>query len=344
MSNNSIDKISKFLAEIKLNTKGVINNWNFWDNKELGCILLKIKILLFVLGLLLFYIFPSSISIKLWFDKPISINLCTCLVLSYCVMALSNWAILRFKNDVADIIDEADKYLIEKDWMKEYPQKITSYVFLTTVIGSILLSFIIVGLIINFYKWEKIVTIYSIIIAVISIFYIIAAFTYAVCLVQLIRGVLKKEFKVDNTVVYPLSISLFSVYYNMYFHGIILFWSIGLLTLALTTIVFLGMLSISGAEPNYTPIFLMIIVYICMCLGFFLSTFYPYYITQRKVENIKLDLIGKLNISQKDEIQFIQNSPNILRTSTEIRAKSTIAAFVSLVISAISFLCEKGLK
>lgn len=70
--------------------------------------------------------------------------------------------------------------------------------------------------------------------------------------------------------------------------------------------------------------------------GFILSTVYPYYITKRKVEELKLKSIHNLSkgsSSYNYDIKYIKESPNNIDSNTSVREYSTLTMIISFIVS-----------
>ena len=83
-------------------------------------------------------------------------------------------------------------------------------------------------------------------------------------------------------------------------------------------------------------------------IGYLVFTFYPYYITRKKISMLKMqtvrNLCSKNNMLEKESftdcseiIKFVSDSPNALSTNFQLIITSTIAAIAGLLTPLLSF-------
>lgn len=134
------------------------------------------------------------------------------------------------------------------------------------------------------------------------------------------------------TFFYPVSTEIFREYNKIITHGLIRFWTVGVFVLALTYIVM----------AHKDPIFFTIMG--LAVFGFLMFTFFPFYITKKKIMELKMQTIASLvdgkDIKDYQYIQsiesilkFIQESPSQISTNYYTLYCSSLLALISTIAS-----------
>lgn len=131
---------------------------------------------------------------------------------------------------------------------------------------------------------------------------------------------------------YPVSTKIFREYNKIITRGLIRFWLVCAFVLFLTFIVV--------TYKNSIFIFVMFLV----VFGFILFTFFPFYITKKKIIELKMQTIASL-VAAKDSIddqhirtkestvKFVQESPSQISTNYYTLYWSSFLALISTIIS-----------
>lgn len=328
-----------------------------------------------IAGLALLYIHKPYLSICIEeVNVRFKIHIAYCAILAWLSIIISCIAIRKFQKDSV-ILEEYSKKCCEIGNGFEKIQKIHLTVTIFFMTG---ISFVAVLLVYRI-AVDKSVMYYLISLAVLYIVTMITAYGYAVYIVNKIYVIFSREFNNYNKD-YPIATKIFEKCYHIFFHGIVLFWIIGILLLILITLLCINE-NVFAMETQLN-IFVLVVAYICIILGFILSTIYPYYITSRKIEELKLASIAeylknneivdnetymekysltddpskKAETEKKDKIlkknyadidykriELIINSPNSIHGTSGIRVYSTLTVIVSLITQICSlYLLLKG--
>ncbi len=156
----------------------------------------------------------------------------------------------------------------------------------------------------------------------------ILAYAFLILDVYAIRVVYNGTFR-KYVFFYPVSTKIFREYNKIITHGLIRFWLVGSFVLFLTFIVVV----------RKGPIFITVVA--LAVIGFLLFTFYPFYITKKKIIELKLQTIASLvdtedaqQIQSKESIvKFIQESPSQISTNYYTLYWSSLLAIISTIIS-----------
>lgn len=164
------------------------------------------------------------------------------------------------------------------------------------------------------------------------------AFGSALYIILKISSIFSEDFK-DYEKKYPIATPIFKECYRIFFHGIVLFWIIGILLFILISLLCLNTAA-DGMELDLNK-YTIGTAYVSIVVGFILSTIYPYYITKRKVEELKLKSINNLSKSSSsydDDIKNIKESPNNIDSNTSVRVYSTLTIIISFIVSICTLL------
>lgn len=172
---------------------------------------------------------------------------------------------------------------------------------------------------------------------VIFLFFITAyAYIYFFIILIYIRDVYRLNFR-NYTYMFPVATDIFEKYTQICSMGLIFFWIVGLLLVALSIIVF-----------DEQALLLMAFIGILILIGYIIFTFYPYYITRKKVSMLKLQTIKKLceqhDMRRRDEfehysgiVKYVFDSPGAMSTNFQIILTSSLAAIATLLSPFLAF-------
>lgn len=127
----------------------------------------------------------------------------------------------------------------------------------------------------------------------------------------------------------PVSTKIFREYNKIITHGLIRFWAVGSCVLFLTFIV----------VEHKDPIFIAVVS--LAIIGFILFTFFPFYITKKKIIELKMESIESLvdteNVqgiqSSESSVKLILESPSQISTNYYTLYWSTLLAIISALVS-----------
>lgn len=328
-------------------------------SKAITILLIALFLIYIAIGLELLYVHKPYLSICIEELKVnIKIHIAYCAALAWLSIIVSCIAISKFHDD-SSILETTSKEYCD---IGSFANIQKAHVVLTSLC-MVVISIVAVLLVCRI-AVDKYVKSYLIVLAIVYIATMITAYGYAVYLVNKIHVIFSKDF-IDYNNDYPISTKIFKKCYHILFHGIVLFWIIGILLLVLITLLCINE-NVFAMETQFN-IFVLIVAYICILFGFLLSTIYPYYITSRKIEELKLASISKYLENEKvpygqcgnspdnidkpstaddtdyKKIELIINSPNSLQGSSGIRVYSTLTVVVSLITQICSlYLLIKG--
>lgn len=246
--------------------------------------------------------------------------------------SLSVWAVLRF-NDNKDAIEreargvQIDDTLILKVSNRFNILLCNKVKFL--VIGLGIGSGIIVVSAASL-TWEKGAKIYAIILVSVLIVVTFYAYMFFMVIIKCMRDIYYSDFK-KYTFIYPIATNIFEEFTHICSFGLILFWTIGLILTVLSIMVF-----------DMDAFFVIAIIGILIFIGYLIFTFYPYYITRKKISALKMQTIRKLcethdmldrNIFDvyADIIKYVSESPDVMTSNYQLILTSTLAAIASLI-------------
>ena len=262
--------------------------------------------------------------------QQLDIHLFICILLTCISILFSLVAIKKFSNDIMRIAEQEEQVLQEKKHSPEDSEKMLLITGIYIILPTIIFSWITYRIVRNF-NFNPVINFYIIILAIMYITTMLLAFGCALYIIFKISSIFNEEFK-QYDIKYPIATQIFRECYHIFFHGIVLFWVIGILLFILITLLCLN--TAAASDTISLNIYTIITAYISILLGFILSTIYPYYITKRKVEELKLESINKLNSENNKnhkDIQQIKESPNNINSNTSVRVYSTLTIIISIV-------------
>lgn len=156
----------------------------------------------------------------------------------------------------------------------------------------------------------------------------ILAYAFLILDVYAIRVVYNGTFR-KYVFFYPVSTKIFREYNKIITRGLIRFWLVGSFVLFLTFIV------VARKDPIFITVAVLAVI------GFLLFTFYPFYITKKKIIELKMQTIASL-VDTKDAqqiqgkestVKLIQESPSQISTNYYTLYWSSLLAIISTIIS-----------
>lgn len=172
--------------------------------------------------------------------------------------------------------------------------------------------------------------IYAYILVIVLFFITSHAYIYFFIILIYIRDVYRLNFR-NYIYMFPVATGIFEKYTQICSMGLIFFWIVGLLLVILSIIVF-----------DKQALLLMTFIGILILIGYLIFTFYPYYITRKKVSMLKLQTIkklcGKHDMRRRNEfehysdiIKYVFDSPGAMSPNFQIILTSSLAAIASLL-------------
>lgn len=267
-------------------------------------------------------ILDHSFSIKLW-------------VVSLLVLigtSLSVWAILRFLDDKGTLIEEAIKVGSDQSLVLKVFNRFNTLLYKRVEIFVVVLGGFSGWVVVNAstLNWERGAKIYAIVLVSILIIATFYAYMFFMVIIKCMRDIYYSDFKF-YTFIYPIATNIFEEFTHICSFGLILFWTIGIILTFLSIIVF-----------DIEAFFVVAIIGILMFVGYLIFTFYPYYLTRKKISALKMQTIRKLcdknNMLEKetfdvysDIIKYVSESPDVMTSNYQLILTSTLAAIASLI-------------
>ena len=160
-------------------------------------------------------------------------------------------------------------------------------------------------------------------------------YIYFMVIVMCMRDVYNSDFK-DYVSIYPIATKIFEKYTRICSFGLILFWAIGFILILISIIVF-----------SIDAFFIMAVIGILIFAGYLIFTFYPYYLTRKKISTLKMQTIREIcerhNMLDKTVfdkyigiIKYISESPDVMTSNFQLILTSTLAAIAGLVTPILS--------
>ena len=264
-----------------------------------------------------------SINIELW-------------MLSFLVLftsGISFVAVQKFCECKTILKKQAKKVGIEDSMLKNNDRLIeaisqNSLFYIALGIGSIFAGiFIVNASTLDLVQFSKF---YAYVLVIVLFFITAYAYIYFFIILIYIRDVYRLNFR-NYTYMFPVATDIFEKYTQICSMGLIFFWIVGLLLVALSIIVF-----------DEQALLLMAFIGILILIGYMIFTFYPYYITRKKVSMLKLQTIKKLcekhDMRHRDEfehysaiVKYVFDSPGAMSTEFQIILTSSLAAIATLL-------------
>lgn len=273
-------------------------------------------------------ILNHSFHIKLW--------MLTLLVLL--ATTFSFWAVLRFSECRAIIRTEAQKVNIDEMYINKIDERFKMISSVKLIMAIIILGFLSGYAVVNTASLNWITTgmqIYAVVLVSVLIMITFYGYIYFMVIVMCMRDVYNSNFK-DYVFIYPIATDIFEKYTRICSFGLILFWAIGFILILLSIIVF-----------SIDAFFIMTVIGILIFAGYLIFTFYPYYLTRKKISALKMQTIREVcernNMLEKsifdsyvNIIKYISESPDVMTSNFQLVLTSTLAAIASLVTPFLS--------
>lgn len=251
---------------------------------------------------------------------------------------LSFWAVIRFGECRIIMRTEAQKVNIDETYINKMDArfKIISSIILriVMVILSFLLGYAVVST--ASLSWETMgAQIYAVLLVSVLIMVTFYGYIYFMVIVMCMRDVYNSDFK-DYVSIYPIATNIFEKYTRICSFGLILFWVIGFILILLSIIVF-----------SIDAFFIMAVIGILIFAGYLIFTFYPYYLTRKKISTLKMQTIREIcerhNMLDKAVfdnyigiVKYISESPDVMTSNFQLILTSTLAAIAGLVTPILS--------
>ena len=251
---------------------------------------------------------------------------------------LSFWAVIRFGECRIIMRTEAQKVNIDETYINKMDArfKIISSIILRIVM--VILSFLSGYAVVSTasLNWETTGTqIYAVLLVSALIMVTFYGYIYFMVIVMCMRDVYNSDFK-DYVSIYPIATKIFEKYTLICSFGLILFWAIGFILILISIIVF-----------SIDAFFIMAVIGILIFAGYLIFTFYPYYLTRKKISTLKMQTIREIcerhNMLDKTVfdkyigiIKYISESPDVMTSNFQLILTSTLAAIAGLVTPILS--------
>lgn len=251
---------------------------------------------------------------------------------------LSFWAVIRFGECRIIMRTEAQKVNIDETYINKMDArfKIISSIILRIVM--VILSFLSGYAVVSTasLSWERMgAQIYAVLLVSVLIMVTFYGYIYFMVIVMCMRDVYNSDFK-DYVSIYPIATNIFEKYTRICSFGLILFWAIGFILILLSIIVF-----------SIDAFFIMAVIGILIFAGYLIFTFYPYYLTRKKISTLKMQTIREIcerhNMLDKAVfdnyigiVKYISESPDVMTSNFQLILTSTLAAIAGLVTPILS--------
>ncbi len=155
---------------------------------------------------------------------------------------------------------------------------------------------------------------------------------YFFVIIMCMKEVYERDFR-QYTYIYPLATEIFDKFNGVCTYGLICFWAIGIILIFLSLAVF-------DADSFGLMLFIGGLIF----AGYVFFTFYPYYLTRRKVSLLKLQTIRTVFLARNmmikenydryiEVIKNVSDSPNVLSTNFNLVLTSTLTAVAGVFTS-----------
>lgn len=271
------------------------------------------------------------------FQHTFKIQLWMLALLVMIASSLSLWAVVRLRGYKNDICEEAQNVEIDDVTLAKINKRfdiLSNKIVVSLVVPLGVASGYAVVQVASL-QWQKLSKIYAVLLVSELIAVTFYGYVYFMVIVLCIREVYYSDFG-KYTFVYPIATSIFEKYTRICSFGLILFWGIGLILVLLSAIVF-----------NAEAFFILAIIGVLIFVGYLIFTFYPYYITRKKIVMLKMQTIRTLcekrDMLERSEfdiysdiIKYISDSPDIMSTNSHLILMSTLAAIAGLITPIVS--------
>lgn len=271
-------------------------------------------------------------------NHSFDINIWMLALLVILATTLSFWAVLRFSECRIIMLAEAQKVEIDYGHIK-----IVNKIFKLIASKKVIILIMVLGFLSGYavvntssLDWEKPDTkIYAVLLVSVLIMLTFYGYIYFMVIVMFMREVYNSDFK-KYVFIYPIATDIFEKYTRICSFGLILFWVIGFILIILSIIVF-----------SIDAFFIMAVIGTLIFAGYLIFTFYPYYLTRKKIAALKMQTIREMceqyNMLVKSNfdnyigiIKYISESPDVMPSNFQLILTSTLAAIAGLVTPFLS--------
>lgn len=295
--------------------------------------------IVYAVGSLVWGIFRNYNIKKLEFlNHSFNINLWMLTLLVLLATTFSFWTVLRFSECRTIMRTEAQKVNIDEIYINKIDERFKMISSTRLIIAIIILGFLSGYAVVNTASLNWITTgtqIYAVLLVSILIMITFYGYIYFMVIVMCMRDVYNSNFN-DYVFIYPIATDIFERYTRICSFGLILFWAIGFILILLSVIVF-----------SIDAFFIIAVIGILILAGYLIFTFYPYYLTRKKISALKMQTIRELcernNMLEKSVfdsyvsiIKYISESPDVMTSNFQLILTSTLAAIASLVTPFLS--------
>ena len=256
---------------------------------------------------------------------------------------ISGYAIVRFDKDRNIIEKEASRVAIKKAGIDKVKNRL-ALITCKPVRGAMILSAGLACFVVSIASngnWKRYTCIYASILVGVLIWVTLYGYIYFFIIIMCMKEVYECDFR-EYIYIYPLATAIFDKFNGVCTYGLFCFWAIGIILILLSLVVF-----------DASSYGLMIIIGGLILLGYLFFTFYPYYLTRKKVSLLKLQTIRTVFLAQNmmvkenydsyvEVIKNVSDSPIVLSTNFNLVLTSTLTAIAGLITSIFTLL-EKSL-
>lgn len=296
-------------------------------------------VIMLVIGVCISFITGVEYSVELpIFNHEIGYGLLFLVIIVIVTTGLSLWASVEFASFKLVIFAEAkgvglDDKLIDDIMVNVHREPLI--IGASVICGSLISTWVVESSILTSLKWPQASVCYAWFMVILLAACTVYAYIDFILIVMCMRDIYNNKFK-KYVFIYPIATDIFDKYNQICSFGLILFWVIGLILIFLSLIVFDQMVLMP-----------MALIGILILAGYLVFTFYPYYMTRKKITMLKLQTISRIcsihNLQEKqgfDEyheiVRFVMDSPTLMTSNFHLIITSTVAAIASILTSFIA--------
>lgn len=296
-------------------------------------------VIMLVIGVCISFITGVEYSVELpIFNYEIGQGLLFLVIIVIVTTGLSLWASVEFASFKLVIFKEAkgvglDDKLIDGIMVNVHREPLI--IGASVICGILISTWVVKSSILTSLKWPQESVWYARFMVTLLAACTVYAYIDFILIVMCMRDIYNYKFK-KYVFIYPIATDIFDKYNQICSFGLILFWVIGLILIFLSLIVFDQMVLMP-----------MALIGILILAGYLVFTFYPYYMTRKKITMLKLQTISRIcsihNLQEKqgfDEyheiVRFVMDSPTLMTSNFHLIITSTVAAIASILTSFIA--------
>lgn len=211
--------------------------------------------------------------------------------------SIALYAVSIFEEKKDTILEEAAEVGIDSKYNKKIEMRFRIIGNLAVKCAITLCGFCAL-IIVNFAddgSWQEYTHIYACILVAVLIAITLYGYIFFLTIIFCIKDVYDSDFK-NYSYVYPLATDIFEKFNQICTFGLVCFWIIGFILIALSFIVF-----------DVNALAILLIIGALIGIGYIVFTFYPYYKTRRKVSLLKMqtirDLCQENNLLREDNYE-----------------------------------------